>query len=73
MIFSELPNLPKDLFSQLTSTVDGEALSDNLGQFYPMELSSRQAILEQLDVNKRLILILQQFQLTRELKKIEDF
>ena len=37
-----------------------------------MELSSRQAILEQLDVNKRLILILQQFQLTRELKKIED-
>ena len=72
MIFSELPNLPKDLFSQLTSTVDGEALSDNLGQFYPMELSSRQAILEQLDVNKRLILILQQFQLTRELKKIED-
>ena len=72
MIFSELPNLPKDLFSQLTSTVDGEALSDNLGQFYPMELSSRQAILEQLDVNKRLILILQQFQITRELKKIED-
>ena len=72
MIFSELPNLPKDLFSQLTSTVDGESLSDNLGQFYPMELSSRQAILEQLDVNKRLILILQQFQLTRELKKIED-
>lgn len=72
MIFSELPNLPKDLFSQLTSTVDGEVLSDNLGQFYPMELSSRQAILEQLDVNKRLILILQQFQLTRELKKIED-
>ncbi len=72
MIFSELPNLPKDLFSQLTSTVDGEALSDNLGQFYPMELSSRQDILEQLDVNKRLILILQQFQLTRELKKIED-
>ena len=72
MIFSELPNLPKDLFSQLTSTADGEALSDNLGQFYPMELSSRQAILEQLDVNKRLILILQQFQLTRELKKIED-
>ena len=72
MIFSELPNLPKDLFSQLTSTVDGEVLSDNLGQFYPMELSCRQAILEQLDVNKRLILILQQFQLTRELKKIED-
>ncbi|MGN1399404.1 MAG: endopeptidase La [Erysipelotrichaceae bacterium] len=72
LMMAELPNLPKELFSQLTSTTDGEALADNMGQFYPMELASRQAILQQLDVNQRLIMVLKQFEVTKELKKIED-
>ena len=74
--FSEFTNfmktLPKEVVSQLTGGVNSSDLSDQFAQFFPMELKARQQLLEETNVGERLMLILKQFEISREMKQIED-
>ena len=62
--------VPKELINHLSSGVSSVVLADQFGQYLPMNLADRQEILEALDVNHRLMLILQQFAVSREIKQV---
>ncbi|MBQ4254261.1 MAG: AAA family ATPase, partial [Erysipelotrichaceae bacterium] len=47
-------------------------LADQFGQFFPMEISARQQILETLSINDRLFLILDQFNVSKEIKEVDE-
>ena len=64
--------VPKELINHLSSGVSSVVLADQFGQYLPMSLADRQEILEALDVNNRLMLILQQFEVSREIKQVEN-
>ena len=64
--------VPKELLNHLSSGVSSVVLADQFGQYLPMNLADRQEILEALDVNHRLMLILQQFAVSREIKQVEN-
>ena len=64
--------MPKEIYSQLQSGIPAGILADQFGQYLPMALASRQEILEALDINQRLLLILQQFQMSRVMKEVEE-
>lgn len=65
-------NLPKESIEQLSAGMSAGALADQFGQYLPMELNTRQEILEAIDTNQRLMLILQQFQVNRQMKEVES-
>ncbi|MBR0474703.1 MAG: endopeptidase La [Erysipelotrichaceae bacterium] len=65
-------NLPREMLGQLQNGVSSSYLADQFGQYLPMSLSARQEILEAVNVNQRLMLILQQFQVSREIKEVEN-
>ena len=65
-------NLPREMLGQLQNGVSASYLADQFGQYLPMSLSARQEILEAVSVNQRLMLILQQFQVSREIKEVEN-
>ncbi len=64
--------LPKQFLAQLTNGVNASTLADQLAQFLPMTLSARQDLLEAVNVNDRLLLLLKQFELNREMKQLDD-
>ena len=64
--------VPKELINHLSAGVSSVVLADQFGQYLPMSLADRQEILEALDVNNRLMLILQQFAVSREIKQVEN-
>lgn len=67
-----LKNIPKEVIAQLTGGVNSADLTDQFGQFLPMDLKSREELLEETCIDKRLILILKQFAMAREMKEIDD-
>jgi ATP-dependent Lon protease len=66
------PNFPTEIINQLTKGVSAQQLSDQVGQYFPMGLDDRQAILEALNMNERLLLIIQNLQKEKELTNIEQ-
>lgn len=67
-----LKNVPKEVINQLTGGVNSADLTDQFGQFLPMDLKSREEFLEETCIDKRLLLILKQFAMAREMKEIDD-
>ena len=67
-----MKSLPKEFMAQLTSGVSASILADQFSQFLPMSLATRQQLLETVNVNDRLLLLLQQFELNREMKQLDD-
>ena len=65
-------NFPTEIINQLTKGVSAQQLSDQIGQYFPMGLDDRQAILESLNMNERLLLIIQNLQKEKELTNIEQ-
>ncbi len=64
--------LPKEMYSQFSSGLSATALADQFGQYLPMSLAARQEILEAISINQRLMLILQQFKLSTQMKEVEQ-
>jgi len=64
--------LPKEFMAQLTSGVSASVLADQFSQFLPMSLNDRQKLLEATNVNDRLLLLLKQFALQKEMKALDD-
>ncbi len=65
-------SFPPEVFSQLTKGVSADQLSDQVAQYFPMSLDERQGLLEELDLNQRLLLIISNLKKEKELTNIEQ-
>jgi len=65
-------SFPPEIFSQLTKGVSAEQLSDQVAQYFPMNLDERQGLLEELVLNQRLLLIISNLKKEKELTNIEQ-
>ncbi|MBR0385651.1 MAG: LON peptidase substrate-binding domain-containing protein, partial [Erysipelotrichaceae bacterium] len=54
-----IANLPREMISQMSTGVSASVLADQFGQYLPMALPARQEILEAVNLNSRLLLLLQ--------------
>lgn len=65
-------NIPKEMIAELAKGVSAPQLSDQISQLFPFTLERRQELLETLEVNERLLLILQEIESEKELSLIEN-
>lgn len=65
-------NIPKEMINQLTKGVSAPQLADQIGQLFPFSIERRQQLLETLEVNERLLMILQEIESEKELSLIEN-
>lgn len=64
-------SIPKEMISELAKGISAPQLSDQISQLFPFPLERRQQLLETLDVNERLIMILQEIESEKELSLME--
>lgn len=62
---------PKHLIQEMARDLSGGSLADQVAGLFPFPLDRKQAILEELRVNERLMLVLQELVGEKELKNIE--
>lgn len=64
-------SFPPEVFNQLTKGVSAIQLADQVAQYFPMNLDERQGLLEELNLNARLLLIISNLKKEKELTNIE--
>ncbi|MBE6123164.1 MAG: endopeptidase La [Erysipelotrichaceae bacterium] len=62
---------PAEVISQLTHGVSAITLSNQIGQYFPMETPARQKLLETLDVNERMLMIIAELEKQQRYNQIE--
>jgi len=67
-----MPNIPRESMARLTTGVSASLLADTLGQHMPLELDKKQAVLEEIDINKRLLLVINSIESEKVINDIED-
>lgn len=65
-------NFPTEMINQLTKGVSAPQLADQFAQFFPLPVEKKQMLLEKINVNERLILIIQELQTEKQLSTIEQ-
>lgn len=65
-------NFPPEVINQLTKGVSATILSDQFAQYYPLNLDVKQQILETVDVNERLMLIINEMAKEKQINQIES-
>lgn len=65
-------NLPNKLIKTLSTSLTASQIADQFAQFLPMDVITREEILEQLNVTERLMLVLKQFEFAKQVKLIDD-
>lgn len=65
-------NFPSEIITQLIKGVNASQLTDQFGQFFPIPFNKKQALLEETDVNERLMMILEELNNERQLSNIEN-
>jgi ATP-dependent Lon protease len=65
-------SFPPEVFNQLTKGVSAVQLADQVAQYFPMNLDERQGLLEEFDLNARLLLIISNLKKEKELTNIEQ-
>lgn len=65
-------NFPKEMINELAKGVSAPQLADQVSQLFPFTLEKRQELLETVQVNERLLLILQEIESEKELSLIEN-
>ena len=63
---------PRDVIQQLARGVSAPILSDQFAQYFPMTLEKRQDLLETLDLNERLMKVLEIIEMEREMNQIDQ-
>ena len=70
--FSNLSSsFPAEVISQLTRGVSAITLTDQISQYFPMDTSVRQKLLETLDVNERMLMISAELEKQQRFSQIE--
>jgi ATP-dependent Lon protease len=64
-------HFPQEVFNQLTKGVSAAQLADQVSQYFPMNVDDRQGLLEELNLNARLLLIVGNLKKEKELTAIE--
>ncbi len=65
-------NMPKEMINELSKGVSAPQLADQISQLFPFSLEKRQKLLETLEINERLLLILQEIESEKELSLMEN-
>jgi ATP-dependent Lon protease len=65
-------HFPQEVFNQLTKGVSAGQLADQVSQYFPMSIDDRQALLEELNLNARMLLIIGNLKKEKELSSIEQ-
>lgn len=65
-------NMPKEMINELSKGVSATQLADQISQLFPFSLEKRQKLLETLEINERLLLILQEIESEKELSLMEN-
>ncbi|CAM3611981.1 endopeptidase La [Erysipelothrix urinaevulpis] len=64
--------IPQEMITQLTMGISSSQLSDQFAQYFPMQVSRKQALLETLNVNDRLLMILEDLNKEQAINAIEN-
>lgn len=64
--------IPQELINQLTMGISAAQLSDQFAQFFPLQVDRKQSLLEELFVNERLMMIIEEINREKTLAKIEN-
>ncbi|CAM2878996.1 endopeptidase La [Erysipelothrix tonsillarum] len=64
--------IPTEIVNQLTMGVSASQLSDQFAQYFPLQLERKQELLEELNVNERLLMIIEEIQREQTLAQIEN-
>ncbi len=64
--------IPADFINDMSKGVSAPHLVDTIANFFPMSLESRQRILETLEVNKRILLIINEIEEEKVINEIEN-
>lgn len=67
-----LQMFPKAVFSNLSQGMSASALADTIGQYINVELPTKQNILAEADVNKRLLLVLASMEEEKVINELEE-
>lgn len=65
-------NMPKEMVNELSQGVSAPQFADQISQLFPFTLEKRQKLLETLEINERLLLILQEIESEKELSLMEN-
>ena len=68
---SSSPNIPNEVLTNLSSGTSSFQLADTIAQYLPMKLEKKQETLETLDINQRLMLVIQEIEEERLINDIE--
>lgn len=63
---------PSEIIEQLSKGVSAVTLTDQFAQYYPLSLEERQQLLETLEVNERLMLVLEVLSREKEMHKLDN-
>jgi len=72
MINKNLQMFPREVFSKLSQGMDASDLADTIGQYIKVELPSKQKILAETDINKRLLLVLASMEEEQVITQLEE-
>lgn len=63
---------PREVFTSLSQGMSASALADTIGQYINVELKTKQQILSECDINKRLLLVLASMEEEKTINEIEE-
>lgn len=67
-----IQSIPKDAIARLAEGISAPQLADQIGQIFPFSVEVKQTLLETVEVNERLLLILQEMEKEKTLSDIEN-
>lgn len=65
-------NIPKDMVNNLAKGASAAQMTNMIGQLFPFTLERKQELLETLEINERLLIILQELESEKELSLLEN-
>lgn len=65
-------NIPKDMINNLAKGASAAQITNMIGQLFPFTLERKQELLETLEINERLLIILQELESEKELTLLEN-
>lgn len=67
-----LQMFPREVFSNISQGMTASALADTIGQYINIELPTKQNILAEIDINKRLLLVLASMEEEKVINELEE-
>lgn len=71
-VSSHVQKFPTEVIDQLTRGVSAPVLADQFAQYFPIPLNIKQELLQEPDINQRLLIILEQLQTEKQLAELEN-